>query len=314
MILIVGASGHLGSLIVQSLLAQGMSLRLMSRRPETLASWRKQGAEIVQGDVRDPRSLAAAYQGVTRVVTTAHAAEGRRGNTPVEVDLLGNRALIAAAKRAGVEHFVFISAHSAQPDSPVDLFRFKYRSEEELRASGMAYTILRPTHLMDTWVGLLGEQILTRHAVTLYGRGENPLCLVAAADVAAFTAMALTQPAARNQCLTIGGPERHTLRQVVACFERLLSHPIRVRAIPRPLLHLTALGMRPFHPVLSRQAMMSWLVDTRDQTVEMAATLQCYPVQLTPLAEFVAQYMRSRTSVVVPGTAVPSHGTDASLH
>jgi uncharacterized protein YbjT (DUF2867 family) len=60
MILMVGASGHLGSLIVQSLLAQGMPLRLMSRRPETLARWREQGAEIVQGDLRDPRSLAAA--------------------------------------------------------------------------------------------------------------------------------------------------------------------------------------------------------------------------------------------------------------
>jgi uncharacterized protein YbjT (DUF2867 family) len=195
-----------------------------------------------------------------------------------------------------IVNFVFISAHSAHPDSPVDLFRFKYRSEEELRASGLAYTILRPTHLMDTWVALLGRQILTQKAVTLYGRGENLLCLVAAADVAAFTAMALTQPAARNQSITIGGSERHTLRQVVACFERLLEYPIRVRAIPRPLLRLTALGMRPFHPVLSRQAMMSWLVDTRDQTVDMAATLQRYPVQLTPLATFVAQYIRSGTN------------------
>ncbi len=175
------------------------------------------------------------------------------------------------AKRAGVEQFVFISTHSAHPDSPVDLFRFKYRSEEELRASGMAYTIVRPTHLMDTWVGLLGRQILTHKAVTLYGRGDNPLCLVAGSDVAALTAMALTQPAALNQCITIGGPECHTLRQVVACFERLLEHPIRVRAIARPLLRLTALGMRPFNPVLSRQAMMSWLVDTRDQTVDMVS-------------------------------------------
>ena len=312
MILMVGASGRLGSLIVERLFAEGMSLRLLSRRPETLARWRKEGVETVQGDLRDPGSLDAACQGITQVVTTAHAGEGTRGNTPVEVDLLGNRALIAAAKRAGVEQFVFISAHSAQPDSPVDVFRFKYRSEEELRASGMAYTILRPTHLMDTWVDLLGWQILTQKAVTLYGRGENPLCLVAAADVAAFTVLALKEPAARNQTITIGGPERHTMRQVVACFERLLDHPIRVRTIPRPVLRLTALGMRPFNPVLSRQAMMSWLVDTRDQTVEMAATLQRYPVHLTPLAEFVAQYLRSRTDAVVPATKIASHGTDAA--
>ena len=314
MILIVGASGHLGSLIVERLLAQGMSLRLMSRRPVALIRWREQGVEIVQGDLRDPGSLAVACQGVTQVVTTAHASEGNRGNTPVEVDLLGTRALIAAARGAGVEQFVFISAHSAQPDSPVDVFRFKYRSEQELRASGMAYTILRPTHLMDTWVSLLGQQILTQPAVTLYGRGENPLCLVAAADVAAFAALALKEPAARNQSITIGGSERHTMRQVVACFERLLDHPIRVRTIPRPVLRLAALGMRPFNPVMSRQAMMSWLVDTRDQAVEMAETLQRYPMQLTPLAEFVERYIRDRTDAVVPATALASHGTDAPLH
>jgi uncharacterized protein YbjT (DUF2867 family) len=312
MILMVGASGHLGSLIVERLLTQGMSLRLLSRRPETLAKWRKEGVEIFEGDLRDAGSLAVACQGVTHVVTTAHAAEGSLGNTPVEVDLLGNRALIAAAKGAGVEHFVFVSAHSAHPDSPVDVFRFKYQSEQELRASGMAYTILRPTHLMDTWVGLLGKPILTQQAVTLYGRGDNALCLVATSDVAAFTVMALKEPNARNQTLTIGGPERHTLRQVVACFEHLLDHPIRVRTIPRPMLRLAALGLRPFNPVLSRQAMMSWLVDTRDQTIDMTGTLQRYPVRLTPLAEFVVQYIRDRTDAVVPAAGA-AYGTGASL-
>lgn len=314
MILIVGASGHLGSLIVERLLGEGKSLRLMSRRPEKLARWREQGAEIVQGDLRDPGSLAAACQGVTQVVTTAHAGEGLPGNTPSEVDLLGNRALIEAAKRAGVEHFVFTSTHSARPESPVDVFRFKYRSEQQLRASGMAYTILRPTHLMDTWVALLGKPILTQQAVTLYGRGENPLCLVAAVDVAAFTGMVLNEPAAGNQTITIGGSERHTMRQVVACFERLLDHPIRVRAIPRPMLRLVALGTRPFNPVLSRQAMMAWLVDTRDQTVEMAETLQRYPVQLTPLAEFVAHYIRDRTDAMVPAPVLAPRGADSPLH
>ncbi len=298
MILIVGASGHVGGLIVQRLLAQGMSLRLMSRHPETLAKWSKEGVEIVQGDVRDPHSLDAACQGVTQVVTTAHAGESTRSNTPLEVDLLGNRALIAAAKRAGVEHFVFTSTHSAQPDSPLDLFRFKYRSEEELRASGMAYTILRPTHLMDTWVALLGQQVLIRKVATLYGCGENPISLVAGTDVAAFASLALTQPAARNQSITIGGPEHHTLRQIVACFEDLLGHPIRVRTMPSGLLRLTALSMRPFNPVLSRQAIMAWLVDTRDQAVDMTMTLRRYPVHLTSLVEFVAEYIRSRTSTL----------------
>ena len=144
MILIVGASGRLGSTIARHLLSQGKRVRALTRTPARLEQLEAMGAEVVRGDLRDPASLVSACQQAEQVITTAHAGEGTGSNTPGRVDGEGNRQLIEAAKAAGVRHFVFISTRGARADSPVDLFRFKYQTEAYLRASGVPFTILRP--------------------------------------------------------------------------------------------------------------------------------------------------------------------------
>ncbi len=60
-----------------------------------------------------------------------------------------NRQLIDAAKVAGAKYFIFVSVQGASPDSPLEFFRIKYRTEEYLRASGLNFTILRPSAFMD---------------------------------------------------------------------------------------------------------------------------------------------------------------------
>src|SRR5579863_1998216 len=126
MILIVGASGRLGSVVTKLLLAQGKSVRVMSRDPRKLAHLQKIGAEVVTGDLRDPASLLSACQGVEQVVAAAHALVGKGDNNPHTVDDAGNRHLIDAARAAGIKHFVFVSVQGASPHSPLEFFRIKY--------------------------------------------------------------------------------------------------------------------------------------------------------------------------------------------
>src|SRR5947209_15350688 len=99
MILIVGASGRLGSVVVRHLLAQGQSIRVMTRNPLSLAHLKQQGVEIVSGDLRDRASLASACQGIEQVLAAAHALDGKGDNNPRAVDDMGNRHLIDAADR-----------------------------------------------------------------------------------------------------------------------------------------------------------------------------------------------------------------------
>ncbi|HAT46498.1 MAG TPA: NAD(P)-dependent oxidoreductase, partial [Ktedonobacter sp.] len=179
MILIVGASGHLGSIVAQSLLAQGKPVRVMTRTPLNLAHLKQQGVEVVSGDLRDPASLLSACQGVEQVLAAAHALTGKGDNNPQTVDDAGNRQLIDAAKVAGVKHFVFISVMGASPNAPVEFSRIKYRTEEYLRASGLSFTIIRPSAFMDLWAQLIGQPILKQRKTTIFGRGNNPVNFVA---------------------------------------------------------------------------------------------------------------------------------------
>ena len=71
MILLVGASGRLGSVVAELLLAQGKAVRVMTRTPFNLTHLKQQGAEVVHGDLRDPASLLRACQGVEQVVAAA---------------------------------------------------------------------------------------------------------------------------------------------------------------------------------------------------------------------------------------------------
>src|SRR5947209_6269657 len=220
MILIVGASGRLGNVVVQHLLEQGKSIRVMTRDPRGLAHLKQQGVEVVSGDLRDRASLVNACQGVEQVLAAAHALDGKGDNTPRTVDDVGNRHLIDAAKAAGVKHFIFVSVQGARPASPLEFFRIKYGTEEYLRASGLNFTILRPGAYMELWDQLIGQPVRKQGKPTIFGRGTNPINFVSVQDVARFVSIALDDPRARNAVIEVGGPENLTMNQVAEIFER----------------------------------------------------------------------------------------------
>jgi uncharacterized protein YbjT (DUF2867 family) len=295
MILIVGASGRLGSEVAQRLLAQGTPVRAMSRDISNLEKLTRLGAEPVMADLRDSRSLAHACEKVDKVLAAAHAFTGRGDNTASNVDAAGNRRLIDACRAAHVQHFVFTSVRDARADHPVDFFRIKFGVEEYLRASGLSYTILRPTAFMEFWATLIGQPIVEKGRTTIFGRGSNPVNFVSVADVAKFALIALENSAAQNQVIEIGGPENLSLRQVAEIFERVTGKNGKKRHVPLPLMKVMTVLVRPVNPALSRQIAAGVYMDTEDQTFDMTETLRRFPVSLTRLED------------VVRAQCIPSH-------
>ena len=290
MILIVGASGRLGSVVAQRLLAQGTPVRAMTRTPSNLAHLKQQGAEVVSGDLRDPASLLSACQGVDQVLAAAHALLGKGDNNPQTVDDAGNRQLIDAAKAAGVQRFIFISLQGASPDAPVEFFRIKYRTEEYLRASGLNYTIIRPTAFMDLWAQLIGQPILEQDKTTIFGRGNNPVNFVAVEDVARFACAAIEDPRTHNRIIEVGGPENLTLNQVAETFERVSGHQVKKRHVPLPMMRVMSILMQPVNPALSRQIRLGVYMDTANLSYDMTETLKLFPLPMTRLEELVQQH------------------------
>jgi NADH dehydrogenase len=291
MIFVVGATGVVGGMITRQLRAQGKDVRVLLRRNSPFAAMATQGlatsaqslidagAQPAYGDLKDRRSLDEAMQDVETVITTANSF-ARGGADSVEtVDRTGNQQLVAAAKAAGVEHFVFVSTLGADVASPMPFMQAKGEAEAALRGSGMDYTILSPTPFMEVWINLVvGTPVRTGQPVTLVGEGRRRHAFISNRDVAAFAVAAVDRPEARNQALMLGGPNAYSWRDIVAAFERILGRSIQTRFVPlgapAPGLPETAL------PLLGA-------METFDTDFDTSEHARAYGVRQVTLDEFV---------------------------
>lgn len=289
MILIIGATGVLGSALSKQLLEQGEQVRVMTRNPGNTTNLKAAGAEIVPGDLCDPASLRRACQGTEKVVASAHSIMGRGAEASKHVDGQGHKDLIDAAKAAGCCHFIYISMEGVERN-PTPFARFKQEVEQYLQASGLNFTILRPTAFMETHAHtMIGQPILETGKVTLFGQGNSPRNFVAVDDVAAYALLALKGEIASGQTIEIGTPENWTNNKVAAMYEKLAGRKAKVSHVPRGVLRVMSGLLRPFHPGLSQVMQFSLWADTTDQTFDPSETLKKYPVQLTRLEDWVQQ-------------------------
>ncbi|MGH7681546.1 MAG: SDR family oxidoreductase [Candidatus Eiseniibacteriota bacterium] len=233
MILVVGATGLVGGRTARALLQRGQKVRALVRggagRAEG-AALRAAGAEVVDGDLARPDTLAAACAGIHAVVCTATsfpraAEEGLR-----TVDLEGVLALIEAAERASVKRFVYTSFSDTLP-TPSPLNHAKRTCERRLRESPMAAVILRPTAFAEIWFTPIVGFDPASGRVRVYGTGEKATSYMSALDVAEIAAEAATrdEPGATYE---LGGPEALSLREVVRRYERARGVTLEVDAVP----------------------------------------------------------------------------------
>jgi uncharacterized protein YbjT (DUF2867 family) len=287
-ILVVGGTGQLGGKVVE-LLRDNHPVRVMTRDPQRIPPPRP-GVQVVRGDLRDGGSLSQALDGVDAVVCTAQGGESGGDNGPRYVEGTGVPRLVDAAARTGVRQFVYVSSASARPDSPSDFFRFKASAERHLRGSGLPYSILRPTHLMETWAAGLGEPIVKQSRAIILGRGDNPVSFVAAADVARAAATVAGQEGT-GYTADLGGPEALTLVQVNDLLAEAFGVTVTRRLrLPVPALRLGSRLLRPLREVTSRQLLFGVLLDTQPQVVDSTAAWRHLGVTPTTMRAWLERH------------------------
>jgi uncharacterized protein YbjT (DUF2867 family) len=237
MILVVGATGLVGSDICRRLAARGDSVRALVRPsadPARVLALNDAGVETVEGDLRDRVSLDAACRDVSAVIETAAAMPFSFVpgiNDILTTDIAGVESLFAAAETAGVTHAVYMSV-SGQIDLDFPLRNAKRRIEERLRQSDLTHTILRPSFFMEAWLGpAVGFDAANATAV-VYGDGTMPVSWVSSGDVAELTVRCLRNPAARDATIEMGGPEALPPLEVVRIFEEIAGRPFGVTRVP----------------------------------------------------------------------------------
>src|SRR3954447_17669394 len=150
-ILVVGATGRVGGAAAEQLLQEGFKVRALVRRAEKGERLRTLGAEVAVGDATAPDTLRSAVQGCSGIFSALGSGPGRGG--PEMVEYQGNLNLLAAARSAGLQRFVYSSVHLAKhPQAQkVGAFREKARFERELLAAeDVSSTILHPAMFMET--------------------------------------------------------------------------------------------------------------------------------------------------------------------
>lgn len=233
-VLVVGATGFLGTEICRRLAAKGTPLRALVRGasdPLRVEALRELGAEIVIGDLRDRESLNRACTGVDVVFSTATSIIREGEISGVDGD--GQLNLVEAAREAGVTRFVYISFEEFGTGAPLE--QAKRTVEERLRASGIGYTILRAGLFHETWLTPATGFDAANGTANVYGSGEAELSWIALPDVATAAVNSLEEPEAEDAIVPIAG-ERLSYREVVALFEEVTERAIAVQKVPAEAL------------------------------------------------------------------------------
>src|SRR5215217_1406193 len=281
MILIAGGTGTLGTEVVRLLAERGLEVRILTRNPDRAERERGDLVEVVSGDVRDARSVERAVAGAQTVISAIQGFGGAAPAGPQAVDRQGNSNLIKAAKAGAAEHFILVSIQGAAPEHPMELFRTKYLAEQELKASGLTWTIIRPTAYMETWATLIGQPLLKSGKTRIFGRGNNPINFVSAHDVARFVELAVVDPAMQDEVVEVGGPENLSLERVAQTFEAVTGKKAKASHVPLPMMRLMSVIMRPVNPTLARQIHAGVVMDTHDFSIDPTETIRRYP-SMTP--------------------------------
>jgi uncharacterized protein YbjT (DUF2867 family) len=219
--LVTGATGNVGSLVVRELQGRGISVRAFVRDPDKAAAMLDDGVELVFGDFSNPESVRRALEGVEGVFLAC-------ANDPRQVEY--ETGVIDAARQAGVMRIVKLSALGAEIGSPIAFWDWHGRIEEHLRASGVRFVVLRPTFNMTN---LIGSAEAVRHTGSLFAPADGArVAMIDPRDIAAVAAIALAEDTHDGKTCTLTGPEAITFERVTEELSAVAGRRVEFVAVP----------------------------------------------------------------------------------
>ena len=197
-------------------------------------------ADIVRGEFGDRASLDAAFNGATKLFLLGPG-------SPTQVADQHNA--IEAAKAAGITHVVRSSAFVSDPESTVSLGRWHGQTDEELRRSGLKWTILQPEAFMQNLLGSVGT---IKQQGSIYGTAKDgKIAMIDARDIARVAAHALVDLGHEGKTYVLTGPEAINYGRVAETFSQVLGRSIQYVDLPPEQARLAMLGT----------GLPEWLVD-----------------------------------------------------
>ena len=295
-VLITGGTGFVGTAIVTTL--SDVDLTLLVRSPSEAST--PGNVVKVQGDVTDPASLAGKLNGIETVIHLVGIIEEQGGATFDSIIRQGTGNVVAEAKRAGVQHFIHMSALGARNDPEYAYHTAKWKAEEAVKTSGIPYTIFRPSVIFgpdDGFINPLAGLVRTFPVVPVVGSGTSRFQPVSLQDVAdAFVRAVADRETTIGQTYELGGAKAYTYQEMLDVIADVMGKKRPKVHVPVELMKVVVRASAPLPrklrpPVTSEQLKMLAL----DNSTPNSATERL--IGRTPVAlEDGIGYVRRGTS------------------
>ena len=284
-ILVYGATGTQGTPVEDQLLKQGKNTRVVTRDPDHAAHWTARGAEVAVADLGDPDSLAAANDGIDRVVL----------QLPLQYDLelheTYGRNAVDAAKAAGVKLVVFNTSAHIIAGEGVHAYEARQQVVDYLRASGIPSVVVRPTFYYEIFLGPWIRPGIVDSGVVAFPLPANfPMSWISAEETGAYAVAALDRPDLAGQDFEVGGPEALTGDEIAARFGEVVARPMMYVSID-PDDYERALAPIFGGTVASEvAAQVRCMIRRGSGAVDMTATRAQFGIEPLPFARWISEH------------------------
>lgn len=229
MFVVLGATGHTGSVVAETLLARRQPVRVVVRSADKGAAWKAKGAEVAVASLEDVPAMTQALAGATGVYllvppnygATAWLAEQRQ-----RMDQASQ-----AVKASGVPHVVFLSSvggHIAEGTGPIRAARY---GEQVLGAVAKNLTILRPSSFMENWAPGIG-MAKSQGVLPTFLEPAAKIPMVSTRDIGRVGAERLIAGGKGRQVVELSGPEEYSPAEAAAALGQILGKPVSAQFAP----------------------------------------------------------------------------------
>lgn len=248
-VLLAGATGLVGTEVLQLLHEAGHEVRTLSRDPERARKLTQYSKDVRTLDATQEGALGGICDDIEVVISTLGApvaSQAKERRSFKKVDTIANVALIAEAKKAKVRRFIYLGVYGGPIYEDTAYVQSHALVEKALLESGLSYTVVKPTGIFGAFAEFV--QMARKGPVPVIGSGAAPTNPVHERDVAEVIMGVLESGPAS---VDVGGPDVLTRREIVELSFRTIASRPRPLAMPAWLMGLIAGIFRLFHPRMS---------------------------------------------------------------
>jgi uncharacterized protein YbjT (DUF2867 family) len=226
-VLVAGATGYLGKFVVQEFKKQEYWVRALTRNASKLENINADIDEAFIGEVTDINSLSEICRDIDIVFSSIGITKQKDNLSYMDVDYQGNINLLEEAKKAGISKFIYISVFNAENMQHLKGIQAKIKFEEELKKSGLDYTIIYPNGFFSDMLEYL--QMAKKGKGYVFGSGENRINPIHGKDLAEVCVKAAT---GQDKEINVGGPDILTHNEILKNAFACLGKSAKISKIP----------------------------------------------------------------------------------